>query len=448
MARKLTTEEIIKRFREVHGNKYDYSLVEYINNRTKIKIICKEHGEFTQIPASHLSGSGCYDCGKIKRIQKITKPQNEIIKHFEKVHGDKYDYSLVEYKGDKKHVKIICPIHGEFKQTPANHKKYGCNECGTVEANLKNTKNTEQFIKDAKMIHGDKYDYSLVNYKGTSTQIKIICSKHGEFKQTPVNHLSGSGCYDCGNIESSKKRTKSTTQFIKDAKKLHGNKYDYSLVEYKSSTKKIKIICPIHGEFKQKASNHLSGNGCNECGIVNMGKYHLKSINQFIKDAKLVHGEKYDYSLVEYINGRTNIKIICPIHGEFEQTPVNHLSRNGCPKCNTSKGNFKISSILDNNNITYIDEHRYDDCRNTYPLPFDFYLPYYNMCVEYDGKQHFNIVEYFGGEKGFKQRQINDKTKNKYCKDNNIGLIRIPYWDFDNIEEILKNELELTKKTR
>ena len=179
----------------------------------------------------------------------------KFIKKSKIIHNDKYDYSLVEINGVYNKVKIICPIHGVFEQSPNAHfRGYECVDCGRLKANKKHTLNNEKFIKKAKEIHGDKYDYSLVEYKSAKTKVKIICSIHGIFEQTPTIHThktNKSGCLICSGT---KKLT--TEEFIVKAKEIHGNKYDYSLVEYEKNNKRVKIICKKHGIFNQTPIKH------------------------------------------------------------------------------------------------------------------------------------------------------------------------------------------------
>jgi hypothetical protein len=156
---------------------------------------------------------------------------------------------------------------------------------------------------------------------------------------------------------------------------------------------------------------------------------------EFIYKAKLVHGERYNYNLVKYINAKTKIKIICPIHGEFEQVPNYHLSGSGCPLCVESKGEHKIKNLLSLNNINFIPQYRFPDCKHIKPLPFDFYLADYNICIEYNGKQHYIIVPYWGGENYLKLQQKRDNIKKEYCLKNNIRLIIIKH--DEDIYEIL-----------
>ena len=307
-------EKFIKKAKEIHGDKYDYSKVKYVNNITKICIICPEHGEFWQIPSNHLRGFGCKKCSGMF-LDKNTFIERATLKH-----NGKYDYSKVDYKNNHTKVIIICPEHGEFCQNPSSHLKgVGCPICN---GGIKRTQ--EEFLIKAKEIHGNKYDYSKVKYVNAHTKVIIICPEHGEFLQSPNHHLRGQKCPKCSGAAKS-----NTDEFIKKAQLIHGNKYDYSETVYITAAKKVKIICPLHGEFYMTGNNHLRGQGCGKCA-----KSGVKlETSEFIEKAKEIHGDKYDYSKVNYISRKTNICIICPEHGEFWQTPNSHLAGNGCPKC-------------------------------------------------------------------------------------------------------------------
>jgi len=350
---------------------------------------------------------------------------SSIIEKFKKIHNDKYDYSLVEYKNTRDNIEIICLEHGIFEQTPHSHIKNGCIKC----------KNKNNLIKRFNKIHNNKYDYSLMRYENRYSRIKIICPIHGIFHQVSNKHLKN-GCKKCS--DDKKRFTKQ--EFTKRAIETHGNKYDYSLIDYKSSHKKVKIVCPIHGIFEQKPYLHLNHRGCRKCDNINKSIRCRSNTEEFIKKSKSIHGNKYDYSLVEYgNNGFHKVKIICPIHGIFEQKPSYY--KNGCPYCRNSRGEMEIMNILDNENIKYESEKRFYDCCNKIPLPFDFYLPEYNICIEYDGIQHFEPIKYWDGDKGFLYIKNNDKIKNKYCKNNNIKLIRIKY-NNKTVYDTIKNELK------
>lgn len=184
---------------------------------------------------------------------------------------------------------------------------------------------TEEFIKKARTIHGDRFIYDKVKYISTNTKIIIICKKHGEFLQTPNSHLQGKGCFSC--------KRKSHNDFIEQAILVHGDTYNYEKTRYIGSLKKVTIICKTHGEFSQLPNNHLKGNGCKKCASTIASNKQARSQKEFIVLAVSKHGNKYNYSLVKYINCYTKISIICPIHGEFFQLPQAHLSGQGCSKC-------------------------------------------------------------------------------------------------------------------
>ena len=235
-----------------------------------------------------------------------------------------------------------------------------------------------------------------------------------------------------------KKSTKKLTKeiFIKRAIKIHGNKYDYSKVEYKNICTKICIICSIHGEFWQEANSHLSGRNCFKC---NGSEKHTKEI--FSNKAIKIHGNKYDYSKVEYKGNKIKVEIICPVHGSFWQRPDNHLQGNTCGKCRMSNGEEKIKWFLEENNIKFEYQKLFDDCKNIRKLPFDFYLSESNTTIEYDGRQHFIPIEPWGGDEGLKKIKNHDKIRNDFIIKNNINSIRIPYWEFKNIDKILEKTI-------
>ena len=296
---KLTTEEFIKKAREVHGDKYDYSKVEYVNSTTRVCIICPKHGEFWQKPNIHLQNKGCLKCGRERTATFHSKSQELFLQDAKKIHGNKYDYSKVEYVDSQTKITIICPIHGEFTQSPTTHLQgSGCPMCGNDRTALRMT--NEDFIDKAKAVHGDRYDYSKVHYVHNKTEVCIICREHGEFWQKPKNHLSGYGCPIC----SGRKKMR-TSDFVKKARSVHGEKYDYSKAEYKGNTEKVCIICPEHGEFWQQASIHLKGGGCPKCGfIISSSKQRIwtkercyklalqyKDLTSFAKECKVAYGK-------------------------------------------------------------------------------------------------------------------------------------------------------------
>ena len=343
---RLTTEKFIAfcetKFADKH---YDYSKTNVIDTKHKVCIICPLHGEFWTMPHNFLKTNGCPKCGKHAKF--VTT--EDFIKKAHEVHGDKYDYSKVEYVKSSEPICIICPEHGAFWQTPNAHLSgKNCPKCvGGVK------KTTEDFIVKAREVHGDKYDYSKVEYVNNHTPIIIICSEHGEFEQKPSHHLRGRGCSKCA--KSGIKMN--TDDFIAKAKEVHGDKYDYSKVNYINAQTKVCIICPEHGEFEQTPNSHLNGNGCLRCSRPN-GNI---SLSEFLSKAKEVHGDRYDYSKVTF-EGITNIQkqkvcIICSLHGEFWQSPSDHLIGRGCANCNHGiKKEYKFNLLNE-----FVDEFRLRD---------------------------------------------------------------------------------------
>jgi len=285
----------------------------------------------------------------------------------------------------------------------------------------------EKFLSKSKEVHGDVYNYSLVEYINSATKIKIICSIHGVFEQTPNNHISKSyKCPECKRL--------GINEFIERSKEWHGNKYDYSLVDYKNKKTKVKIICPKHDIFEQAPENHYAGSGCPKCNPMS-----LQTTKEFILKANKIHKYRYDYSLVDYKGIYNKIIIICSKHKEFLQTPASHLRGSGCPHCKESKGEIKVTKWLKKHNIVFKKQHTFKDCKNKRLLPFDFYIPYLNIVIEYDGKQHFEVVEAWGGEDRLSYIKKNNEIKTLYCKNKGIKLIRIKY---DDVAESILNGIE------
>ena len=442
-SKRSSLSNFIKKAHEKHKNRYDYSKVEYVNNNTKVCIICTKHGEFWQVPSSHLSGCGCPKCANEKIRERKTLSKEEFIQKANEVHKDKYGYSKVDYVDSQTKVCIICKEHGEFWQIPNSHiRGCGCPKCAN-EANGERCRSSlSDFITSACSVHGNKYKYSKVEYINAITKVCIICPEHGEFWQTPIGHTQGYGCPKC-----SGKHVPTTEEWITSAHEVHGNRYDYSKVDYVNCDTKVCIICPEHGEFKQTPDSHIRGRGCPKCGNIVIGDKLRLSLLDFIYFARKKHGEKYDYSKVDYVNNRTKICIVCPEHGEFWQTPSSHTQGCGCPKCNLSHLERNVIQCLDEHGITYDYQKRFDWLGKQ---SLDFYLPDYNVGIECQGVQHFEPVERFGGDKEFKNILGRDKRKFKKCDKHGIKLlyysnlgIDYPYTVFEDLdllfEEIKKH---------
>lgn len=306
MSKKLTKEEFIEKANKKYNFKYDYSKVEFIDRKTKVIIICPEHGEYEQTPCQHLKKSnktGCPKCGANLSLLKLKSSLEKFIQKAILKHGNKYDYSKVKYINNSTKVCIICPKHGEFLQSPNSHLQgIGCPMCAG------RNKTTQDIIKIFKDIHGDKYDYSKVKYVNNETKVCIICPEHGEFWQTPHHHKNGIGCPLCGIKKNSDARTYTSAQFIEKAKQVHGNKYDYSNTFYTKSREQITIICPKHGVFQQLPNDHLTGHGCPSCASTmsqpeNDIICHLKNLgisNIVQRNRQVLNGQEIDIYLPDF----------------------------------------------------------------------------------------------------------------------------------------------------
>ena len=292
-------------------------------------------------------------------------------------------------------------------------------------------KTTEWFIKKAQLIHGDKYNYDHTEYLGSFNKVKIWCNNcHEFFYPLAHSHLQGTECKKCA----TQKRTKTQEKFLQEAIKIHGDKFGYELVNYTGALNKITIYCKkCKKYFEQQPILHINGCGCPYCA-----RKHITT-EDFISKAKLIHGNKYDYKDTTYKSCRTKVKIYCnKCKKYFFQAPEDHLQNKGCPFCKQSKGEKYIINWLEKNKILFFRQYKFKDCKDKRCLPFDFYLPNYNLCIEFQGEQHFIDKPHFNKNKqsNYLILRKHDQIKRNYCKDNNIKLLEISYKD--NIEDKLK----------
>ena len=511
----MTQEEFIQEAKKVHGDKYNYSKIKYINKTTNVCIVCSEHGEFWQQPYKHLSGRGCFKCGISKIKENLKYTNEEYIEKAQKRYHNKYDYSKVNYINNHTKICVICPEHGEFWVFPQEHLgMLGCPICGETYVGTNKLSNTKEFIEKAKKVHGDKYDYSKVEYINTKTKVCIICPEHGEFWQLPYKHLSGRGCRACSGklkyttesfiekcsklehvknlsfekvnyvnsntkikilchykdkngdehgefeinpmkllsgqgcpkcryIKSAAGRRRTLEEVINNANEVHNNKYDYSLItSYKNDRVKYPIMCPEHGVFYQTFNNHIkSKQGCSICGRIKSDEQRCYTTDKYIKKCLEVHENKYDYSKVNYISSSNMVDIICPKHGLFKQIARNHLFGQGCPKC------FKEKSNIERELFDYIKSllNQYDVEENNRTIlngkEIDVYIPNLKIGFEMNGLiWHSNKFE-------------NDEnyhlSKTEECLKQGVRLIHIfeDEWLYKNdiCKSIIKNILRLTQ---
>ena len=303
---------------------------------------------------------------------------------------------------------------------------------------------SQQSIAKFQQVHGDKFDYSKVVYINAKTKIIVTCKLHGDFLVTPNNHLTGYGCPKCSGRGFT--LNEQLENFINDGHRIHNNKYDYSLVNISDS--KYTIICPIHGEFKQSKTAHITNkSGCPECGKVNAHTKNRLSKEEFIKKANKTHNSRYTYNNVIYQSAHKKVYVTCQIHGDFSVTPANHWSRGvGCPSCfnsNPSRGEVKIYNWLTTHKIIFESQKTFPDLYHKAKngrLKYDFYLPYQNLLIEYDGEYHYNPISFsknISKEEQFLLTQLRDNLKTEYANKNGYSLLRIRY-DQD-VETILNS---------
>jgi DNA-directed RNA polymerase subunit RPC12/RpoP len=305
--------------------------------------------------------------------------------------------------------------------------------------------NTDTFVENMKEKYGEKYDYSKIIYVNSKTRITIICNKCGnQWDILPLNNHFG--CRNCQYKMLPQNKPLDHDKFVEQARSIHGDKYEY-ISSYISNKKKIKIKCnKCQNIFEQRASSHLDGCGCRICKYQNLKQNRPMEYNLFVTRCKAIHNEKYDYC-DDYNGLKNKIKIYCRKHEEhFYQNAGAHLLKGqGCPKCMYSKGEESIAKFLCKQKIDFIPQKRFDECKDKIALSFDFYLPNYNTCIEYDGELHYYAVSHFGGEKALKKTQQHDNIKTVFCDKNKINLIRIPFFNNKDISSILSKALNVSQ---
>lgn len=290
---------------------------------------------------------------------------------------------------------------------------------------LKHTRETiiQKFIN----IHGLRYSYDKVNYKSYRDKVSIGCLIHGYFEQSVSNHISGHGCPKCKTEYLISLRKLTTETFITKAKLIHGDKYSYDKVIYTDSYTPAIVSCSIHGDFLTTPNAHLQGNNCIKCKYDKLGDLRRLSKEEFIKRANAVHMSRFSYESLNYKSMMDKVTVTCPVHGDFEQTPVSHLSGSGCPSCNSSRGEHCIENILNKNNIKFIREYILPNQNNKFR--YDFYLPDINIIIEFHGIQHYKYVPFFHNNdpEKFSRQKLTDCIKKDIAKTLNIPLIEFNY---------------------
>ena len=443
MGRKKTHEEFITELSQINPN--IEILGTYVNNQTKIKCKCKLDGyEWEARPSHLLRGKGCPICGRKKISEQKRKTHNQFLQELQEINTD--IEILGTYVNSKTKIKCKCRIDGHIWEPVAGSllSGYGCPICGRESTIKSHTKTHDQFLQELQEVNPNIE--VLGTYKNANTKIKCRCKIDGhEWKVVPSSLLRGCGCPKCKIT----KLAKTHDEFLQELYKI--NQDIEVLGTYVNTNTKIKVRCKIDEyEWETKPDILLRGHGCPICGEKQRIHKQTKTHEQFIKELQQVN--PYIEILGTYINNHTKIKCRCRIDGyEWEVKPSSLLSGQGCPKCNTSKGEKRVAQYLDNLNILYIyDKQYFKDLVsvNGGLMRPDFIIPSLKIWIEYDGEQHFKPVDFSSKMSGkqvqaqFKKVQQNDQIKNEYAEQHGWTLIRIPYWDIDNIEKILENYIK------
>lgn len=335
----------VKNSKSIHGNKYKYFREHYLDSHKPTEILCPVHGVFKQTPAGHYhQKQECPTC--TIENNRLTNFKSFLLK-VSKKWKDRYKVisDPSEYKTLSSPLRCLCSEHGEYKIPNANTLLVatyaGCKECERLAE-------ADNFIKKAKILHGEKYSYYKENYIDSRHLTDILCNTHNEiFKQRPSAHLQGQNCPLCGKESSIINSTKDNEVFIKQVISKFGDTYDLSLVNYTGAFNKIKVICKQHGIFEATPNNLLIGRGCVSCS---KEAKRLALEKEFPIKANKVHKGKYDYSFVKYRTNRTPVDIMCLRHNTmFKLSPNKHLNGSGCPLCGKElMSRWNISAIMKN----------------------------------------------------------------------------------------------------
>ena len=376
--KKLTQAEFLEKVAERLRGPLDLSKFEYSGSAGKGIAICPVHGEFMISANALMNGIGCKPCSRAESGRKRAMTQEGFILRAKEVHGEKYDYSKVEYVNSQKHVTIICPAHGEFSQSANAHLRgQGCRKCFNESAGDRNRLSQEEFlVRLASLDTG--YGLEQVSYTSMDKPITLVCRNHGPFTARAGNVLyHKSGCPKCANELTGARSRKPLDYYVEKSRVIHGDRFEYLGVEYKNSAAYLKVLCSEHGEFLQLAQDHIKGVGCSKCAV------EIYDQVSFINVATRVHGARYDYSQAVYSGALSKVVIACKDHGPFVQTPSSHINGQGCPKCanvGPSDAQVEIANFM----------RQFTDVMEEAPIGesrkrVDVFLPEHSLAIEYHG---------------------------------------------------------------
>ena len=354
----------------------------------------------------------------------VSKQHDMYFKKLEERLGDRFDLSKVKFNVCNDKITLVCKKCGSERIVILSNalKHNVC--CSNIRC--KNEAKRLKFEEQGRAKWGDQFDYSKAHTLGDrNVKLEIKCNKCGDtIYQSKQNHLKHKPCCSCWVNPA----TLTNQEFIDKAKEIHGEKYDYSKVDYKHTNIPVNLKCNRCGtEFLQKPYSHLQGKGCSVCGKKLSIEKHTKGTEKFIKEAIAIHGEdKFDYSRVNYVNTEKKVEIVCiACNKSFMQTPHSHLKGSGCPICNGSISEKEIAWFLLYNNIDFIKEYSIPNSKY-YRYRYDFYIPSMNLLVEYDGIQHYiALADWLEPE--LEKKRERDRRKTQMAIDYGYTLFRIPF---------------------
>ena len=441
------TESFIRLAKEIHGDKDDYSLTVFTASRNFVKLVCVigGHGEYQQTANNHLRNHRCSKCRDHGNKIRQTMSKEEVIRRCEERHAGLVDYSKIgEYVNNRTPMKFVCikcktEYMRDMEHMLGDGRGHGCPKCNGGVADTR-----ESFIAKANIKHDNYYNYELVEYMNSITKVKIACPCGRTFDQTPGHHLGGCGCPYCIG------RHRTIEDFKRlSAEKFPGKNFDFSKAVLNNMKSKITITCPSGHEFNVNPHVHLRSEtlgGCRRCADNLIATRSTYTLNEWLIVAQNRHGDKYDYSKVEYKSSKHKVTIICTIHGEFEQNTTSHTQGAGCPFCiNKTAGKLRVylEKLF---KVTLELTPKWCPSPKGY-FKYDFYIQDIGIIVELDGVQHFKPIAFWSvsGEILMKRDVYKIRCANK----NGIRVIRILQEDvWENDESWLDTNLKplLVKK--
>lgn len=379
----------------------------------------------------------------MKRLELV-----DVIADATRLHKGLYSYDSSQvFKNSKDKLRVLCPVHGWFSQSAQSHLRgLGCAACSVRTRADTQKKSPEEFISQAQSVHKGKYSYDKVVYRGGRAKVIISCPTHGDFLQTPSDHLSGRGCLPCSRLSSSSLRTPSHRVLLEKLRGVHGDRFTYDLSQYKNNTSVVPITCEAHGVFHQNLMSHLANLGCPQCSREAVGLSLLMPWETFISKANAVHDNKYSYRATDYRSAQSEVVMTCPGHGEFTQTAAYHISGYGCPRC-ASRGKSRAESqvadyfaslvpyVCVNKRVPLKEvKHRVHRGNNlvTTHMELDMFSQEHALAVEYHGL-------YWHREDSVGKAYHHDKLQ--VCKELGLDLIQVFEDEWLEKPEIVKSIL-------